>query len=70
MNVFGFSKEQQLKVQQKKCLDLKARLEKGWSICEASPDDKRLEDHWLKLLSAYESSVFEYVTLGGSANNV
>lgn len=70
MNVFGFSKEQQLKVQQKKCLDLKARLEKGWNMCDASPDDKRLEDHWLKLLKQYESSVFEYVTLGGSANNV
>ena len=70
MNVFGFSKEQQLNVQQKKCLDLKARLEKGWKMCEESPDDKRLEDHWLKLLREYQSEVFSFVTLGGSANNV
>lgn len=70
MNVFGFSKEQQLKVQRQKCLDLTARLEKGWAMCDHRPDDKRLEAHWLKLLKEYESAVFQYVTLGGATGEL
>ena len=65
MNVFGFSKDQQIKAQRQKCADLKARLEKGWALCDASPDDKRLEEHWLKLHEEYKQAVWDLNVAGG-----
>lgn len=40
-----FSNEQKITALHKRVIDLKARLEKGWDICDRNPDDKRLEDH-------------------------
>lgn len=60
-----FSNEQKITALHKRVIDLKARLEKGWDICDRNPDDKRLEDHWLDLLAQYQRAVWQLHVIGG-----